>query len=61
MVPNEDRDKETKRFNSFDYNRKPLERLRFQHIKICMNIHFVERKSAGPFWSIVIEAIFFLN
>jgi hypothetical protein len=43
-VANEDRDKEMKRLKSFDCNRKPLERLRFQHIKICINIHYVHKK-----------------
>jgi hypothetical protein len=48
-VPNENRDKETKRFDSFDCNRKPLELLRFQRLKICINIHFEERKKLDLF------------
>jgi hypothetical protein len=58
-VPDENKDKETKCFNSFDCNQKPLELLRFQCIKICINIHFEERKKAEPFLLIVIETVSF--
>jgi hypothetical protein len=43
----------------FYCNRKPVELLRFQRVKICINIHFEERKKGGPFLLIVIEIVSF--
>jgi hypothetical protein len=45
----EDKDKEVKRLNFPFCNRKLLERLKFECLEVCINMHFEVRTRAGPF------------
>jgi hypothetical protein len=58
----EDKDKEVKRLNFPFCNRKLLERLKFECLEVCINMHFeVRTRGLDLSWPIVIETFFLLK